>query len=55
VLKSDNGKNWSDDGEYKVVEASLVIEQRAIPLYCRAVHKDEYALATVVRGHGDAA
>jgi hypothetical protein len=35
--------DWTDDGEYKVLEASLVIEGRAIPVYCRAVHKDEYA------------
>jgi hypothetical protein len=34
--------DWTDDGEYKVLEASLVIEGRAIPLYCLAVHKDEY-------------
>lgn len=35
--------DWTDDGQYKVLEASLVIEGRAIPLYCLAVHKDEYA------------
>jgi hypothetical protein len=35
--------DWTDDGEYKVLEASLVVEGRAIPLYCRAVHKDESA------------
>lgn len=34
--------DWTDDGVYKVLEASLVIEGRAIPLYCLAVHKDEY-------------
>lgn len=32
----------NDDGEYKVLEASLVIEGRALPLHCHAVHKDEY-------------
>jgi hypothetical protein len=35
--------DWTDDGQYKVLEASLVMEGRAVPLYCRAVHKDEYA------------
>jgi hypothetical protein len=35
--------DWTDDGQYKVLEASLGIEGRAVPLYCRAVHKDEYA------------
>jgi hypothetical protein len=35
--------DWTDDGEYKVLEASLVIEGRAIPVYCRAVPTDEYA------------
>jgi hypothetical protein len=35
--------DWTDDGVYKVLEASLVIEGRAIPLYCLAVHQDEYA------------
>jgi hypothetical protein len=34
--------DWTDDGVYKVLEASLVIEGRAVPLYCLAVHKDEY-------------
>ena len=34
--------DWTDDGQYKVLEASLVIEGRAIPLYCLAVHKDDY-------------
>jgi hypothetical protein len=35
--------DWTDNGVYKVLEASLVIEGRAIPLYCLAVHQDEYA------------
>jgi hypothetical protein len=34
--------DWTDDGYYKVLEASLVVEGRAIPFYCLAVHQDEY-------------
>jgi len=29
--------DWTDDGQYKVLEASLVMEGRAIPLYCRTL------------------
>jgi hypothetical protein len=33
--------DWTKDGYYWVLEASLVLEGRAIPFYCLAVHRDE--------------
>jgi hypothetical protein len=33
--------DWTDLGSYKVLEASLVVERRAIPFYCLVVHKEE--------------
>jgi hypothetical protein len=33
--------DWTKDGYYYVLEASLVLEGRAIPFYCLAVHRDE--------------
>lgn len=33
--------DWTKDGYYWVLEASLVVEGRAIPFYCLAVHRDE--------------
>ena len=33
--------DWTKDGYYYVLEASLVVEGRAIPFYCLAVHREE--------------